>query len=103
MPYIPVTVNDKLFLAATNLTAHDTAHAGIVASVSYFSTRNGERFGPIRTAASSRKATAKSVGPKILAAVAEALNADLDAMIDEAIRLAATENGWSQVKVITKS
>lgn len=84
---ITVTVNGKTYLASELVRAHETINHGPVVAFSYFSTRNGERFGPIRTASSNDKPS--SVGGKIAAQVFEALNADVDTMLSEAVRVTA--------------
>lgn len=111
--YLPVTANGKTYLAAPlGLRAHKTIRHGIVVTLSYFSTRDGKRFGPIRTAAHND--APKSVGGQIFAQVAESLNADIDAMIAEATRLVEefevyrrspefTQGTYPSVKLITRS
>jgi len=104
---IPTIANGKTYLANTDVSAHDTMSNGVVVSLSYFSTRNGERFGPIRTASTLSKP--KTAGGQIAAQVFETLNVDTDAMIAEATRLTAEfkasgRDGWyPSVKLIERS
>jgi len=82
---IKINVNGRDYLVSERPTAHDTIGHGLVVAYDYFSTRNGDRFGPIRLASTADKP--KSVGGQIVAQAAQILNADHDAMIAEAARL----------------
>lgn len=107
---ITLTVNGKdYFVAAPQ--AHHTMHNGFLVTYDYFSTRNGERFGPIRRASSINKP--KSVGGQLVAAAVEAYDVDTEAMIVEASRVTAeklaqyeeegrTSYGYPTVELITR-
>lgn len=102
---ITITANGKDYLVAAPR-AYSTLNLGVLVTYTYFSTRNGERFGPIRTASSADKP--KSVGGQLVAQAIEAYDADHDAMIAEATRLtdeflASGKNGaYPTVKLITR-
>ena len=85
---ITLTANGKDYLvAAHRLRAHATLNRGVVVTTTYFSTRNGERFGPIRTASVSDKP--QSIGGQLFAQAVAAVNADVEAMLAKVDSLTA--------------
>lgn len=102
---ISITANGKEYLVAAPR-AYSTLDNVIGVAYTYFSTRNGERFGPIRTASTITKG--KGVGAQLVAAAQEAYNADHDAMIAEATRLteefhaSGRDGAWPTIKLITR-
>jgi len=105
MARITVTVNGKDYIVHAPV-AFEGSNGGLV-SYSYRSTRNGEAFGPVRTASTNAKAS--SVGGQLVAQAQEFFNANHDAMIAEAVRklaeiraTGATSYAHPTVKLITR-